>query len=525
MTSIREAGIGIEEHRRTLLVAGVVLASLAEAVAGTVLSLGRNDIIGDTYATPDEVAWLDVSYTALKLVGFVMTPWLLARFNPHRLVVASTTIIGLTSALAILTVKLDHLIALRVIQGCAGGVLLVAAQTLLFRAYPSRRQPMVQAVFAIGAVVAPATVAPALQGWLIDSQSWSWIFFSTVPMSAGAIGLMLIAGVHAFVPPAAKRFDGPGFVLLSAALGCLTYVLSQGSRWDWFEEWKIVWLTIIAAAALFAFVVREILAPARRTLDWRVFQDEGFAFAFFVSFVAGAALYGSAYLVLLFPASVLAFTPTEAGVLLLPSSGAFIGSLLLAGFLIQRCGLPPIATVPFGVLSIMMAMWMLSGSTGESGRNDLMHAVMLRGLGLGFLFLSITLIAFSGLATRTLASGIGLFNVGRQLGGLAGVAALQTLIDHQVAGNQAILAAHVTAGISPVAERLSAITALLVSRGMDTASAARAATLLLARAVAGQSTVIAFDTAFNAIALLFVVAAPLLIATKVGLSSARRARR
>jgi DHA2 family multidrug resistance protein len=525
MTSTAEANPRGEEQWRTLLVAGVVLASLAEAIAGTALSLGRSDIIGDTYATPDEVAWLDVGYTAFKLIGFVMTPWLIARFNLHRLVVASTAIIGLASACAALTSDLGYLVALRVVQGFAGGVLLVMAQTLLFLVYPPRCQPMVQAVFAIGAVVAPATFAPALQGWLIDSHSWSWIFFSTVPVSIGAIGLMLIAGDHASVPAAAKRFDGLGFVLLSAALACLSYVLSQGRRWDWFEEPKIVWLTVMAAATLLAFIVREILVPARRTLDWRVFRDEGFAFAFFVSFVAGAALYGSAYLVLLFPASVLAFTPTEAGALLLPSGGLFVGSLVLAGFLIQRYGLPPITTVPFGVLSIMVAMWMLSGSTVESGRNDLMPAVMLRGLGLGFLFLSITLIAFSGLAARTLASGIGLFNVGRQLGGLAGIAALQTLVDHQVAGNQAILAAHVTAGIPPVTERLSAITALLVSRGMDAASAARVATVLLARVVAGQSTVIAFDTAFNAIALLFVVAAPILIATKVGLSFARRAHR
>jgi DHA2 family multidrug resistance protein len=525
MTSTAEASPRGEERGRTLLVAGVVLASLAEAIAGTVLSLGRNDIIGDTYATPDEVAWLDVGYTAFKVIGFAVTPWLIARFNLHRLVVASTAIMGLTSALAVFTANLGHLVALRVIQGFAGGVLLVAAQTLLFLAYPPRQQPMVQAVFAIGAVVAPATVAPALQGWLIDSQSWSWIFFSAVPASVGAVGLMLIAGDHASVPAAAKRFDGPGFVLLSATLVCLTYVLSQGSRWDWFEEPKIVWLTIIAAAAFLAFVAREVLVPARRTLDWSVFRDDGFAFAFFVSFVAGAALYGSAYLVLLFPASVLAFTPTQAGSLLLPSSGLFIGSLLLAGFLMQRYGLPPIATVPFGVLSIMVAMWMLSGSTSESGRNDLMQAVMLRGLGLGFLFLSITLIAFSGLATRALASGIGLFNVGRQVGGLAGVAALQTLIDHQVASNPAILAAHMTAGGPAIAERLSVLTALLVGRGMDAASAGRAATVLLARAVTGQSTVIAFDTAFNAVALLFVVAAPILIATKIGLSSVRRAHR
>ncbi len=67
---------------------------------------------------------------------------------------------------------------------------------------------------------------------------------------------------------------------------------------------------------------------------------------------------------------------------------------------------------------------MLSGSTSESGTDDMMAAILLRGLGLGFLFLSITLIAFSDLNSRNLACEIGLFNTGRQLGGLMGVAGL-----------------------------------------------------------------------------------------------------
>ena len=72
-----------------LLVAGIVLATLTEAIASTVLSLGRNDIIGDTYATPDEFAWLDIGYTALKLIGFMAAPWLMTPYQSaqpdHRL--------------------------------------------------------------------------------------------------------------------------------------------------------------------------------------------------------------------------------------------------------------------------------------------------------------------------------------------------------------------------------------------------------------------------------------------------------
>ena len=223
--------------------------------------------------------------------------------------------------------------------------------------------------------------------------------------------------------------------------------------------------------------------------------------------------------------SVLAFTPTDAGQLLLPSGALFVTALLLAAFLMQMRKVPPIATVPFGILLIMVGMWMLSGSTSQSGSDDMMPAILLRGLGLGFLFLSIQLIAFCALPSQMLASGIGLFNVGRQLGGLMGVAALQTLIDHQIAGNQAVLSAHVTAGSPAVSERITTMTSVMVGKGMDAAEAGRSALMLLGRAVAGQSTVIAFNSAFAAIALLFVVAAPLLIAIKVILSRAGKARR
>ena len=202
---------------------------------------------------------------------------------------------------------------------------------------------------------------------------------------------------------------------------------------------------MIGAATLLAFLGQQVMAKGRGLLDFTLFRSDDFSFAFIVSFVAGAALFGSAFLIPSFAVSVLAFTPTDAGLLLLPSGAFFIGTLLIAAFLMQVRRVPPVATVPFGILMIMVAMWMLSGSTSESGADDMMAAILLRGFGLGFLFLSITLIAFSNLNDRNLASGIGLFNTGRQLGGLMGVAGLQTLIDHNVAANVAVLGASVTA--------------------------------------------------------------------------------
>lgn len=501
-----------------LLMAGIVLATLTEAIASTVTTLGRSDMMGDIHATPDEFAWLDIAYIASKLMAFLAASWLMSRVDSCGLIIGSTLVMGMACGIAAVTTRLDVLIALRGMQGFSGGSLLVGGQAMIFLAYPRSRQPFLQALFAIGSVVVPATIAPAFQGWLIDSQSWTWIFFSILPVALVAAGLLSVAAGPPPVAAMRRPFDWIGFPLVAIAVFCFTYVFSRGSRWDWFEEPHVLWLTALGTAALLAHLGKQMVAGSRGLVDFSSFRSEDFSFAFVVSFVAGAALFGSAFLIPSFALSVLGFTPTEAGLLLLPSGMAFIGTLLIAAFLFQACGVPPFATVPVGILMIMVAMWMLPGSTIESGGNDMMPAILLRGFGLGCLFLSINLVAFGKLDSRSLAAGIGLFSAGRQLGGLIGVAGLQTMIDHHVTANFAVLGASVSPGIPALTERLAATTAMLAARGLDAAAASQGARSLLGRAVTGQSTVIAFDTAFNAVALLFVVAAPLLVATKIVLA-------
>lgn len=524
MTPVANTSARLAGSTGGLLVVALVLAAFAEAIAGTALSLGRADIIGDIHATPDEFAWLDIGYTAMKLIGFVAAPWLLGRLGRRNTMLAATLVIGAACAAAAMTARLDLLIALRSLQGLSGGLLLVAGQTILFLRFAPERQPFVQAAFAMGAVVAPATMAPALQGWLVDSQSWALIFLSVGPVSLAAAGLMLLSREPEAAATDRRPFDPIGLALIASSIFCFTYVLSQGSRWDWFEAPRIVWLTAAGGAALTAFIGRQVLIGGSGALDFSAFRSDDFTFAFLVSFVAGAALFGSAWLIPSFAISVLGFTPTDAGLLLLPSGAMFVTALLLAALLMQARRVPPIATAPLGILMTMLAMWMLSRSTHESGAGEMMTALLVRGAGLGFLFLSITLVAFGRLGSPALPTGIGLFNAGRQLGGLIGVAALQTLIANNAASNQAALAAHVVAGAPAVSERLAGTTSLLVSRGMDAASAGRAATSLLGRAVGGQSTVIAFETAFNSLVLLFVFAAPVIIAFKIGLAKSAKVR-
>jgi DHA2 family multidrug resistance protein len=371
--------------------------------------------------------------------------------------------------------------------------------------------------------VAPATIAPALEGWLVDAGSWSWIFTGgALTAFAALVPIVMTPQSPSSTDATPLRFSLTDFVLLGIAIVSATFALNQGVRWNWFEEPLIVWSSALGLAGILAFVGRQLLSPEPRLLDYSAFGSADFSFAFIVSFVAGAALFGSAYLIPSFAVSVLSFTPTAAGLLLLPSSALFVGALLLSAFLVQKRGVPPIATVPLGILATMAAMWSLSLTTIESGADDMAPAMLLRGVGLGFLFLAITLVAFNTLKPQQIASAVGLFNVGRQLGGLIGVAGLQTLIQHDIAENLSVLSAGIASGAPAAAERLAALTAALSAQGLDAASAQQAAYGVLTRAVVSQATVLAYNTAFGTLALLFVVAAPVMIAVKITLNRKRQ---
>lgn len=498
-----------------MIVAAVCFAALADAVASITVSVGHADITGDTHVAPDEFVWLDICYTGLKIFGFIVTPWLASQVALRRLLLAAALAMAAAAGLIATTISFEVLAALRAVEGFAGGVALVAGQTVLFLAYPRGTQPIVQAIFATAAVVAPATVAPALQGWVVDTQTWTWAFAAIVPIALLAVSFILLADERGAPGFPRRRLSGRALGLALVSTFSLSFVLSQGTRWNWFDTPMIVWLCVLGTGSLALFLANQRRRGEDALFDPYIFRSQDFTFAFAVSFVAGAALFGSAFLIPSFAGSVLNLTPTASGTLLAPSGASFVAGLLVAAVLIQRRSFPPIACAPLGVAAMMVSMWMLSGSTLESGPRDMALALLLRGLGLGLLFLAITLIAFSKITPSGLPSAVALFNVGRQLGGMLGVAGLQTLIQHNVAVSSAALRAHLASDAPSVAQRIAATASMLSERGVDSAASQDAALLLLNQEIRSQAMLIAYGVAFQTIALFFVAAAPLIVGLKI----------
>jgi DHA2 family multidrug resistance protein len=498
-----------------LLLAGLSSAAVMDAINSTVLSIARAQMMGSSHATPDEIARINIAYFIAKLTMFPVAVWLARRVGLRRALLGATSLLLLSSLACGITTDLGQLVAWRASQGAGGAVLLVAAQTLLFEIFPRRQQGIVQAVFALAIIMMPVTIAPALQGWTTDTLSWSWIFLLSVPF--GAIGVLSLLLPVDERPRHAGRFDWLGAALLGIAMACLVFVLQEGSRYDWFEEPQIVHLSIGGVVALALFLAWEIRIQKRGALiDFGVLRDEHFTFGFLVSFVAGCALFGSAYIIPAFALSVIDLGPTHSGLLQLPSAVVLGLGLLAVGGLIQFGKVAPMKFIPLGILCFMTAMWLLSDLTVESGAPDMTSPLLLRGLGLSFLFIPLTMTTLADLSGKLLAHGVVLFNMGRQMGGLIGIAGLSTYLDHQAALNRSVLASYLASGNPTLVERQDTVAALLEARGYNPAEAASAAWAVIEKTIQAQVDVLSFNEAFLALALLFVVAVPILVSVKLG---------
>jgi DHA2 family multidrug resistance protein len=501
-----------------LLITGIIMAGLAEAFTGTGLSFGKLDMWGDLYTTPDEFALLDVGYIAAKLCGFMMVPALFARFRPLGVMLAAATAISIFSTLMACTSNLHLLIIFRVIQGTTGGILLVGGQTLLFNVFLPKQQPVVQLLFALGAIVFPGAFVSYFQGWMVDALSWEAIFLAAAGF--GIASLSALAGVPWAImhSSGSRRTDIPGMLLFVGTAVCLTYIAQEGSRWNWFEAEHVLAMTVCGFTALLACILRWVgFAGSKMVVSLSVFSSRDFCFGFPISFVAGVALFGSTWLIPGFSLTLLGFTATDAGMLVVPGGAMFLIGLSLTALLLCLTRVSPLATVPLGIFLIMAGMWMLSGSTSESGTADLLLPLMIRGIGLGFLFLSLTLYALGGIRGSRIAQGVALFTTLRQFGGLFGVAFLQRYLDHQNALNESILSSHLELGGVHLAERLFDLQAVLQSRGMEAGEAAKVSTFFLKKSLETQSGILSYNEAFFAITIVFCIAIPLLISFKIWL--------
>jgi DHA2 family multidrug resistance protein len=494
------------EHKY-LIAFAVVLAALMQVIDSSIVNVALPDMMGNLGASLDEIAWVSTGYILASVIIIPLTGWLGEFFGRKRYFVGSIIIFTVASLLCGASRSLGALVFWRIIQGLGGGALMTVSQAVLFESFPRKEAGTAMALFGLGVMVGP-TIGPTLGGWLTDNYGWPWIFYINIPVGILAAS-MIIGYVHD--PEYQQRpssIDYIGIALLVMCVGSLQYLLEYGQRDDWFDSRFMTTLAITAVVAGCALVWRE-LTTEQPVIDFRVLRHRQMWVGTLLGVVMGVGLFASVFTLPVFLQGNLRMTAEQTGILLLPGAFATAVSMAVVGRLTNKFDARILIAI--GALLFAGAMIKLSRITGESGGTDFFWPLIMRGMGLGMMFVPLTTITLAELDVRELGQGSGLYNFFRQLGGSLGIAAIATLLAHYTAQFRAILSEHLTTGDPGTLARLDMLTRGMIGRGADAWTARRQALAILDRELMGQASVIAYSRIYVLSAALILALIPMLL--------------
>jgi len=315
------------------------------------------------------------------------------------------------------------------LQGAGGGGLQPMAQAILADTFPPEKRGLAFALYGITAIMAP-TIGPTLGGWITFNYSWRWIFFINLP-----VGVITWFLVRRFVedPPYLQRLKGAGvkldyvgIALLTVGIGALQVLLDKGQEDDWFGSRFITTLIIVSAVCLLSLVIWEWFQKTP-IIDVRMFKNFNFASASLMMFMLGILLFSSLVLMPQFLQTLLGYTSELAGLALSAGGVVLLIEMPIMGQLTTK--IQARRLIALGWLALSIAMYYstkrIELQISFSAATWLRIAQV---IGLGFLFVPITLVAYVGVAPEKNNAVAGIVNFMRNMGSSVGTSLVTTLI-------------------------------------------------------------------------------------------------
>ncbi|MEP6465530.1 MAG: DHA2 family efflux MFS transporter permease subunit, partial [Parafilimonas sp.] len=327
-----------------IIVITTVAAAVMELVDTSIVNVALNDMAGSLGVSIEDISWVITSYAIANVIIIPLTSFLAKYFGRKNYYIVSMIIFTAASYMCGQSTSLVEIIIWRFVQGVGGGALLSTSQSILFDAFEEKDRPIAAGLFGMGIVLGP-TFGPTLGGFIIEHFSWPLIFMINVP-----IGFLATILAYTFIEKKDKEgqqkkgmyIDYTGILFLAAGIGCLQYVLERGQADDWFSSNAIRICSVIGAAGLISFIVRE-LSIKNPAVNLRVMGNRNLAFTTIFTFVAGFGLFTSVFVYPVLAQRVLGFTAYETGLSLLAPSCIAIILMPVIGKLMSK----GVSAIPF----------------------------------------------------------------------------------------------------------------------------------------------------------------------------------
>lgn len=413
---------------RWFLLLNMLCGSLATMLAATTINVALPAIIGAYGLGQDQAQWMSTAFLAASTIAMLANAWAMARFGPRLTYMFGMVVFVIGSIMGFAATDYSTLILARALQGLAAGLVQPMSMYLIFQTFPDSRRGAAMGIFSIGVVLAPA-FGPALGGLAVDWVNWRMVFLATVPLALLALPL-----AYALMPATDKAkgqkappFDFIGLILISiAVVGTLAFI-ANGSRHGWMSDISII-RGLAAITAFLALIWWELKHPFP-ALNPRIFTYPQFTYAGVLIAFTGVAIYGSTYLIPIFVQMVQNYSPSAAGIMMVPAGIAMIFGFPIAGRLTDK--LDPRLLLGFGVVSFGWAMHLLSGISAATPYWVLVGWVVLSRVGISFCMPPSNTTAARGVPDELLASATGAISFLMQVGGALGVNILAVILQQR----------------------------------------------------------------------------------------------
>ncbi|HET6213164.1 MAG TPA: MFS transporter [Micromonosporaceae bacterium] len=340
----------------------------------------------------------------------------------RRMFMIGILIFVLASLLGGFAQSAGWLLAARALQGVGGAIASPTALSLIstnFEEGPERNR-----AFGVFAAVSGAGAAIGLiaGGMLTSWLSWRWTLFVNVP-----IGLVLVLLVPRYIRESERhlgRFDFAGALTSTAGMVTLVYGFIRAADKGWSDTLTLVSFGL-AVVLLVAFVLIE-----RRTeqpiTPLHMFGNRNRSASYVIMLIFAAAMFGMFFFLTIFVQNVFGYSPLRTGFAFLPITAAIALTAQIASQVLPKTG--PKLLLIIGAALSAVGLILLARITGASSYvTGLLIPMLLFGLGMGFIFVPVTIVALSGVDNQESGAASGMLNATQQVGGSLGLAVLVTV--------------------------------------------------------------------------------------------------
>jgi len=410
-------------------------AQLMVVLDATIVNIALPHIQTDLGFGQANLSWVVNAYTlafgSLLLLGGRAGD-LLGR---RKVFVAGVLIFALASLVGGLAQDQTVLIAARILQGLGAAVASPTALSLITTTFPAG--PARNRAFAVYAAMSGAGAAVGLiLGGALTEASWRWTFFINVP-----IGLLVATLAPRFLGESQRRrgaFDLPGALTGTAGLVGVVYGLTHAATSGWGDGVTLASL-VTGAALLVAFLVVEARAP-QALMPFRILAHRDRSTSYVVMLAVGAAMFAMFYFLGIYIQTVLGYSSLRAGVAFLPFSAAVVVSAQVASALVSRVD-PRWVSGTGGLLMAAGMGWMSQLTPHSTYLGGLLGPIVVLALGMGLVFVPLTLTAVSGVRAEDSGVASAVLNTMQQIGGALGLATLSTVATTVATDRGKVLAA------------------------------------------------------------------------------------